>query len=387
MNQKRPFILARSCFVGSGAHAAHWTGDNGATWSDLQYSVVSLLSSGMFGVPFVGADICGFYFETNEELCRRWSQVGAFYPFARSHSDIHTGPQEIYLWKSVTETASQAFHWRYRLLPFFYTLIYEAHRTGAPLARPLFFEYPEDENTWSIDQQFLLGNSLLISPVLKQGETSVDAYFPKGIWYNLFDPSIMVRAVDHGVFKQLPAPHDTINVHVRQGSIIPMQDFAMTTTLARRTAFSLLIAFSPASDFAEFCAAPYSIVCQGSDREYAYGHIFIDDDDQIEMEVSPGRASYIKLEAIRMDGHYSLRSLVAEAEYATRQGLMLQNIQVLGVQSQPYSLRINGRLASVNLNLNTTASSMELLGLNLPVGEEFEVVWKTMPSGSGPHLS
>lgn len=387
MTNKRPFVLARSGFVGSGAHAAHWTGDNGATWSDLKYSITSLLNSGLFGVPMVGADICGFYFETVEELCQRWSQVGAFYPFARSHSDIHTGPQEIYLWKSVTDAASSVFSWRYRLLPFFYTLLYEAHRTGAPLARPLFFEYPDDNATWTIDSQFLLGNSLLVSPVLEPGRTSVHAYFPKGIWYNLFDPSKMIRAVDHGVWEDLAAPQDVINVHVRQGSIVPMQGFAMTTAAARKTPFSLLVAFSPASDFAEFCAAPYSIVCQGSDREHAKGHLFLDDDSQPSMVVTPGRASHVKLEAIRTDGHYVLRSIVTQPEYALDQGLVITTVSVLGVQSQPFSVRVNGRSAAVQVTVDANASLMELSGLHLLVGEEFELVWNTMPNGSSSHSS
>lgn len=335
----------------------------------------------------VGADICGFYFETNEELCQRWSQVGAFYPFARSHSDIHSGPQEIFLWKSVTHTASNVFYWRYRLLPFFYTLLYEAHNTGAPLARPLFFEYPEDNATWKIDNQFLLGNSILVSPALEPGQTSIRAYFPKGIWYNLFDPSKMIRAVDHGVWEELPAPQDTINVHVRQGSILPMQEFAMTTTAARKTPFSLLVAFAPASDFAEFCAAPYSIVCQGSDREYATGHIFLDDDSQMNMAITERLSSYVKLEAIRTDGHYVLRSIVTRPEYALEQGLVINTVSVLGVQSQPFSVRVNGRLAAVEVKVDANASLMELSGLHLPVGEEFELVWNTMPNGSSSHAS
>ena len=372
-------MLARSCFVGSGSHAARWTGDNGATWSELENSVVSILSSGLFGVPFIGADICGFNMETTEELCRRWAQLGAFYPFARSHSDIYASHQEFYLWNSVMEAASHVFYWRYRLLPFFYTLTYEAHTTGAPLARPLFFEYPEDKETWSIGSQFLLGHSLLVSPVLKEGETSVKAYIPKGIWYNLFDTSKMIGSVEHGVYKELPAPHDTINVHVRQGSVIPMQDFAMTTTLARQTPFSLLIAFAPTSDFSQFCVAPNSIECQGSDREYASGHLFIDDDDQIDMEVTPGQATYIQLEATRIEGQYTVRSSVTEGEYAARLGLKVHAISVLGVRSPPGSVQVNGRLStSVQVKLNATTSLMELSGLNLAAGEEFEVTWKIM---------
>jgi hypothetical protein len=381
--KKRPFVLSRSLFVGAGAYAGHWTGDNGATWLDLQYSVASILNSGLFGVPMIGADICGFYFETSEELCRRWTQVGAFQPFARDHSDIHSGPQELHLWKSVTETAAQVFYWRYRLLPFFYTLLYEAHKTGAPIARPLFFEYPEDEETWSIDEQFLLGNALLVSPVLSPGQDTVTAYFPRGVWYNLFDLSKIVMAVKQGMYEHLEAPGDTINVHVQHGSIIPMQEFAMTTAATRKTPFSLLIAFSPVFDVAAFCSIPYSIACQGIYMEYATGQIFLDDDAQLRMEVSPGKGTLIKLEATRKDGHYVLKSLVTEGSYAAKQRLMLHSIAVLGVASQPYSVRINGKLTSARVKMNATTNLMELSGLKIPIGKSFELAWKTMHSEIG----
>jgi alpha-D-xyloside xylohydrolase len=130
--------------------------------------------------------------------------------------------------------------------------------------------------------------------------------------------------VKQGMYEHLEAPEDTINVHVRHGSIIPMQEFAMTTATTRKTPFSLLIVFSPVFDVAAFCTIPYSIACQGIYMEYATGQIFLDDDAQLRME-----GTLIKLEATRKDGHYVLKSLVTEGSYAAKLSwVLLHNLIV-----------------------------------------------------------
>eukprot|EP00249_Psilotum_nudum_P012649 c238_g1_i1 orf=186-2897(+) len=357
---KRPFILTRSTFVGSGAYAAHWTGDNAATWNDLAYSIVSIMNSGLFGVPMVGADICGFSGDTSEELCNRWIQVGAFYPFTRDHSDIDSTRQELYIWDTVAQSARDALGLRYRLLPYLYTLIYEAHTTGAPVARPLFFSFPQDATTLGVNSQFLLGQGVLVSPVLSSGATSVSAYFPKGTWYNLFNLSQIV-SVEDGSYQNLAAPLETINVHVHEGSILPMQDAALTTTAARKTPFTLLVVFPLASD----------------STDTATGHLFMDDGEEIDMEVATGKSTVIDFEASRSNEGIHISSTVTSPDFALNGGWTVQTVTVLGSSSSPSNILINGNPASSSLNVTVSYPVVEISGLSLPIGNPFKISWET----------
>ncbi|XP_063382197.1 lysosomal alpha-glucosidase-like [Cydia fagiglandana] len=235
---KRPFIISRSTFVGSGRYAGHWSGDVFSEWHDMAMSIPEILSFSLFGIPMMGADICGFNGDTTVELCKRWMQLGAFYPFSRNHNSDRSIPQDpVSLGPEVVEASKQALRTRYRLLPYYYTLFWRAHVAGETVARPLFFETPDNPVTHDIDAQFLIGPYLMISPILEQGARTTRAYFP-GAWYNLQDGTMLA----HDQWNKLD---ENQTVAVRGGGVIPLQEppaGAVSTARARSAPLQLLAA-------------------------------------------------------------------------------------------------------------------------------------------------
>ncbi|THD18365.1 Lysosomal alpha-glucosidase, partial [Fasciola hepatica] len=201
---KRPFVLSRSTFAGSGRYTIHWTGDNLSSWADMRYSIMQIINFNIYGIPMVGADICGFRGDATEELCVRWSQLGAFYPFSRNHNAIGSRPQDPATWSAnATAAIRAALRTRYHLLPYIYSLFFRAHLNGTTVARALAFEFPEELVTYKINTQFMLGSCLLVNPVLDEGRTYVEAYVPTGEWVDLSNGA---RIVSVGQAKNFEAP-------------------------------------------------------------------------------------------------------------------------------------------------------------------------------------
>jgi alpha-glucosidase len=181
--ERRPFVISRAGYAGLQRHALQWTGDNSSWWEHLWMGMPQLQNLGLSGIAWCGVDIGGFFGDCDGELLARWTEFGAFQPFCRNHSALGTVAQEPWAfgepWESVCRDMLRL---RMRFVPYLYTLFDECHRTGAPVLRPLLFEYPDDPVTYSADDQFLVGDALLVAPITRPGIEHRHVYLPAGTW-------------------------------------------------------------------------------------------------------------------------------------------------------------------------------------------------------------
>jgi alpha-glucosidase len=173
---------------------------------------------GLSGEPFVGSDVGGFMGRGSGELLVRAYQVSFLAPFCRNHKVIDGYDQEPWRFGKYYEDIIRKYlKLRYQLLPFLYTTLEEAHRTGVPLFRPLVLNYQDDPNTYNLDDQFMIGNDLLVAPIVKPDVTRRLVYLPKGVWYDYwtnkkYEGDTMIAA---------DAPLEMVPIFVRAGAILP----------------------------------------------------------------------------------------------------------------------------------------------------------------------
>ncbi|OQS00229.1 lysosomal alpha-glucosidase, partial [Thraustotheca clavata] len=208
----RTFILTRSTFAGDGQYVAHWLGDNAATWTDMHQSIAGVLNSNLFAMPMVGPDVCGFRQNTTKELCIRWHQTAILFPFMRNHNEAVKDQAPVDFDDEATEIIKQTLLKRYTLLPFMYTQLYQAAHHGKMVVQSLYFEFPGDEETLAIDTQYIVGSALMVTPVLKESTTSVQAYFPNASWFNLWTGELLA---DSAKWVNINAPLDSVPIHIK----------------------------------------------------------------------------------------------------------------------------------------------------------------------------
>nr|AXJ21599.1 glucosidase II alpha-subunit [Glyphodes pyloalis] len=324
----RTFLLTRAVFSGTQRFAAVWTGDNMAEWSHLAASVPMCLSLGVAGISFCGADIGGFFKYPDAELMTRWYQAGAYQPFYRAHSHIETKRREPWLYDEASmKLQREALRRRYTLIDFWYTLFYEHTRDGLPVMRPLFQEFPKEEAVFTIDDQYLLGNKLLVRPVTASKARSVPVYLPGKdtgtVWY---DVDTYQRHLANGYIDQ-PVNIAKIPVYQRGGTIIARKERV-------RRASSLM-----ADD-------PYTLIVALDSDNTAVGTIYIDDGETFEFEKSNAYI-YGKFEFNGNELSYSF--IDPASTYPSRS--WLERVVVVGLRAPPRAARLQQAARSDPLHM------------------------------------
>lgn len=343
---KRPFIISRSTFAGAGRVTGHWTGDNNSKWVDLLRSIQQVVEFSFFGIPFVGSDTGGFNGNTDEELANRWFSLSAFVPFYRTHNTKGALAQFPYVWDSVAEATRTAIRARYSLLPQWESLFIDANKYGTPVLRPLFFAF-DDPSYYGNSNQFMIGDSLLVTPVVEPNATSVVGALPtmgNTKWRNLFTHELVDQSSD---IVRLDAPLSTIPVHIRSGA-------------------ALLMHRDPAYTIYETKQGPYSLLLNLDSNGYATGCTKIDDGESVP---STGTKS---LTFTAQDNTLSATSMALDGDYTVPQ--QLAEIVILGVAQEPKSIMANGMQAS-NVTYDASLQRVTVGGLTVDLNNNFDVSW------------
>ncbi|MCP4179413.1 MAG: DUF4968 domain-containing protein [bacterium] len=219
----RPYIINRSGYAGIQKYSSTWAGDNFTSWKTLKYNIATILGMGLSGVANNGCDIGGFWGACPDaELLVRWIQNGIFQPRFSIHScNTDNTVTQPWMYSDYAELIRDTIKFRYQLMPYFYSLLYEAHTKGTPIARPLFYEFQNDVNTYSESCNFMLGNSMLIANVVEEGADTKSVYLPKGsdwyYWYNR-------QKFTGGQIVELNVDITTIPLFIRDSAILPMTE-------------------------------------------------------------------------------------------------------------------------------------------------------------------
>jgi alpha 1,3-glucosidase len=271
--KQRPFVLSRAFYAGSQRYGAIWTGDNAAEWSHLVAATPMLLTINLAGLSFAGADVGGFFGDTEPELMVRWMQAGAYHPFFRGHAH-HDSPRRE-PWVFGDEVLSHLRHAamsRYALLPYWYTVFQEASASGMPVMRTLWMEgfcggAASFDACLDIDDEYTIGRDLLVKPVTKKGATDAAVFFPANeVWY---DVETLASIAGTGKHQTVAAPIGKIPVYQRGGSIIAKK-------LRLRRSSKLM-----KND-------PYTLYVAMSNSDAAKGKLYIDDESSFDYQEGKG---------------------------------------------------------------------------------------------------
>uniref|UniRef100_A0AAQ4QDJ3 Neutral alpha-glucosidase AB n=1 Tax=Gasterosteus aculeatus aculeatus TaxID=481459 RepID=A0AAQ4QDJ3_GASAC len=347
---ERPFVLTRAFFAGSQRYGAVWTGDNAAEWDHLKVSIPMCLSLGLVGISFCGADVGGFFKSPSTELLVRWYQTGAYQPFFRAHAHLDTPRREPWLFgPENTALIRDVVRQRYTLLPYWYQQFYHAYRTGEPIMRPLWVEYPQDPATFALDDEFLIGKDLLVHPVTEEGARGVTAYLPgkDQVWFDVHT----FQKHNGAQSLYIPVTMSSIPVFQRGGSIIPRK------MRVRRSSSCMT-------------HDPYTLYVALNLQRTAEGELYIDDGHTFNYE----KKEFIHRRLSFAKNMLSSVNLATDAEFST--GSWIERIVILGA-SKPSKVTLktaDGQESQLEFDFD---ASMSVLTLRKP-GVNAGLDWNVM---------
>ena len=345
----RPFALSRAFFAGSQRYAAVWTGDNAAKWSHLREVVPMTLSLGTAGLVHSGADVGGFFGNPSAELLIRWYQTAAYLPFFRSHAHIRADRREPWLYgEGPARTIRAAVLERYALLPYWYTLFYAAHVNATPVARPLWYAFPGEQAALRADDEFMLGPSILVRPVLNKGAKTARVYLPAGIW---FDSASLQRFDSNGYAFDVDVTIDKIPVFLRAGAVIPRKE------RVRRSA-------------RDMARDPYTLLVTVAGRAAeAAGTLFLDDGESFGFEVE-GKMTLVDFRY--KDGKLTPSFRASGFTPKEKSARLVEKIVVVGMETSPVSVTAKD---SSELGFEFNESS-HVLTVKKPIVDIFDPSWE-----------
>lgn len=217
--ERRPWMITRSGWVSQQRYAWKWSGDTESSWDSLRMTIANTLGMGLSGQPYTGPDIGGFSGNPDAELFLRWFQMAAFLPFFRTHSAVGTARREPWVYgEPYTSIIRKFLQLRYRLLPYIYSLAWQTQQSGAPIVRPLFWNHPQEQVLWGADDAFLLGDNLLVAPILEAEARQRRITLPPGEWVDFWTD----QRYPGGSEVEIPVNLETIPLLVRAGAILPL---------------------------------------------------------------------------------------------------------------------------------------------------------------------
>lgn len=215
---RRPYVITRAAYAGTQKYATVWTGDNRSIWPHIQMMIPQICNLGMSGFSFVGTDIGGFASDTNAELLTRWIEAAIFSPLLRNHAAMGTRHQEPWSFGEPTLSIYRKYlKLRYHFIPYLYDLFAQESQNGLPIMRPLVLNYDDDPRTRDLNDEFMVGDDILVAPIVEKSKIKRLIYLPAGKWIDFWNN----REYDGQQDIVVDAPLDKLPLFIKANTLLP----------------------------------------------------------------------------------------------------------------------------------------------------------------------